>query len=281
MTTSPSRPTPLPASPPTSVPAADSARGASGYVPVDRVSARAWEAATSVFEVTIPKDAIVDEPTTVRLTGGGLEPAAAGHLLVRAGAFSKAVVDRRLLRLGHLGREHRGRPRGRRRAHLRHRAGLGGRHRARRQPARPRRPRRLPQARHGDARRRRRPRQHVGRLRRHRRQRRDVRRLLRRRRPAHGAPPVRRPHRAAHAQQRRLQGRAAGPGRPHGLDRQRADPQGRRGHRHVRAERQPRAHRRRPRRLGAEPGDRDRRDRRRRPRVHHRTLRRPAPLLPA
>ena len=53
-----------------SVPVADSARGASGYVPVDRVSARAWEAATSVFEVTIPKDAIVDEPTTVRLKGG-------------------------------------------------------------------------------------------------------------------------------------------------------------------------------------------------------------------
>ena len=75
-----------------SVPVADSARGASGYVPVDRVSARAWEAATSVFEVTIPKDAIVDEPTTVRLKGGSLEPAAAGHLLVRAGAFSKAVV---------------------------------------------------------------------------------------------------------------------------------------------------------------------------------------------
>ncbi len=32
-----------------SVPAADSARGASGYVPVDRVSARAWEAAQTVF----------------------------------------------------------------------------------------------------------------------------------------------------------------------------------------------------------------------------------------
>jgi Fe-S cluster assembly protein SufD len=56
------------------------------------VSARAWEAATSVFEVTIPRDAILDQPTTVRLKGGSLEPAAAGHLLVRAGAFSKAVV---------------------------------------------------------------------------------------------------------------------------------------------------------------------------------------------
>ncbi len=75
-----------------SVPVADSARGVSGYVPVDRVSARAWEAATSVYEVTIPKDTIVDQPTTVRVKGGGLEPATAGHLLVRAGAHSKSVV---------------------------------------------------------------------------------------------------------------------------------------------------------------------------------------------
>ena len=36
------------------------------------------------------------------------------------------------------------------------------------------------------------------------------------------APPLRRPHRAQHQEPRRLQGRAAGQGRPHGLDRQRA-----------------------------------------------------------
>lgn len=75
-----------------SVPVEDSARGASGYVPVDRVSARAWEAARSVFEVTIPANAVVDEPTTIRLHGESLDKAAAGHLLVRAGQFSKAVV---------------------------------------------------------------------------------------------------------------------------------------------------------------------------------------------
>jgi Fe-S cluster assembly protein SufD len=76
-----------------SVPVADSARGLSGYVPVDRVSARAWAAATSVFEVTIPKDAVLDEkPTTVWLKGGHVEPATAGHLLIRAGAFSRSVV---------------------------------------------------------------------------------------------------------------------------------------------------------------------------------------------
>ncbi|MBD8606490.1 Fe-S cluster assembly protein SufD [Aeromicrobium sp. CFBP 8757] len=75
-----------------SVPAADSARGASGYVPVDRVSARAWAAATSVLEVTIPAEAVIDEPTTIRVHGGGIDNAGAGHLLVRAGQFSKAVV---------------------------------------------------------------------------------------------------------------------------------------------------------------------------------------------
>jgi Fe-S cluster assembly protein SufD len=75
-----------------SVSPSESARGASGYVPVDRVSARAWAAAASVYEVTVPADAVIEQPTVVRLTGLGADHAAAGHLLVRAGRFSKAVV---------------------------------------------------------------------------------------------------------------------------------------------------------------------------------------------
>ena len=75
-----------------SVPVAQSARGASGLVPTDRVSARAWQAASSVFEVTIPAEASIDAPTIVNLTGTGTERAAAGHLLVRASKFSKATV---------------------------------------------------------------------------------------------------------------------------------------------------------------------------------------------
>ena len=38
-------------------------KSSSGYVPTDRVSARAWAAAPSVLQVTVPQDAIVTEPT--------------------------------------------------------------------------------------------------------------------------------------------------------------------------------------------------------------------------
>ncbi|RYJ07508.1 MAG: Fe-S cluster assembly protein SufD [Actinomycetales bacterium] len=75
-----------------SVPVAESARGVSGYVPNDRISARAWDAAQSVFEITVAKDTVVEEPTYVRLSGTGTDKAAAGQLLVRARAFSHATV---------------------------------------------------------------------------------------------------------------------------------------------------------------------------------------------
>ncbi len=70
-------------------------RGSSGLVPPDRVSARAWAAADSVFLVDVAKEYVSDasDPaTTVTLTGTGNEVASAGHLVVRAGAFSKSTV---------------------------------------------------------------------------------------------------------------------------------------------------------------------------------------------
>src|SRR5690606_35911276 len=76
-----------------------------------------------------------------------------------------------------------------------------------------------------------------------RRRRRDPRPALRRLRPAPGAPAVRRPRGAELQVQRPLQGRAAGRRRARGLDRRRADPRGRRGHRDVRAQPQPGADR--------------------------------------
>ena len=67
-------------------------RGTSGLVPPDRVSARAWAAAEQVFLVDIGAEKVVEAPTTVTLTGLGVEDAAAGHVVVRIGAFSKATV---------------------------------------------------------------------------------------------------------------------------------------------------------------------------------------------
>jgi FeS assembly protein SufD len=75
-----------------SVPVADSTRGASNFLPTDRVAARVWQAATSVFEVTIPAEAAVDGVSVIRLRGTGTERAGAGQLLVRAGRFSRATV---------------------------------------------------------------------------------------------------------------------------------------------------------------------------------------------
>jgi Fe-S cluster assembly protein SufD len=77
----------------TSVVAADDpAKGSSGYLPVDRVSARAWQAADKTFVVSIPREQTAVEPTIVTLRGVGVTRAAAGHLVVRAEPFSSATV---------------------------------------------------------------------------------------------------------------------------------------------------------------------------------------------
>ncbi|WP_129663033.1 Fe-S cluster assembly protein SufD [Phytoactinopolyspora endophytica] len=75
-----------------SVGAEDSRKGTSTYVPVDRPSARAWEAVEKIFAVDIPRDTVVDQPTLIRLTGSSAERGAAGHLVVTAGRHSKSVV---------------------------------------------------------------------------------------------------------------------------------------------------------------------------------------------
>ncbi|MFT4009843.1 MAG: Fe-S cluster assembly protein SufD [Nocardioidaceae bacterium] len=75
-----------------SVPTAESRRGSSGLVPLDRISARAWAAATSVYEVEIGAETVAETASTIRLTGLGAESATAAHLLVRAGRHSKATV---------------------------------------------------------------------------------------------------------------------------------------------------------------------------------------------
>ncbi len=70
----------------------DAARGSSGHVPADRISARAWAAAKDATVVTIPAESILDEPTIVRHHGTSLDGAAAGHLVIAAEAHSRATV---------------------------------------------------------------------------------------------------------------------------------------------------------------------------------------------
>ncbi len=76
----------------TEVDAADPVVGSSGYVPVDRVSARAWQAAERVSVVTIPRDAVIEGATVLSYLGTGSAIATLGHAVVVAEPFSSATV---------------------------------------------------------------------------------------------------------------------------------------------------------------------------------------------
>ena len=67
-------------------------KGSSGYVPNDRVSARAWEAAAETFVVTIPREVETSEPIIVTVRGTGTDAASAAHAIVIAEPHSKATV---------------------------------------------------------------------------------------------------------------------------------------------------------------------------------------------
>jgi Fe-S cluster assembly protein SufD len=75
-----------------SVPVGDSDRGASGFVPTDRVSARVWQSAADVFTVEVPAEAELSDPVFVNFTGHGTADAVAGHLFVRVGAHATATL---------------------------------------------------------------------------------------------------------------------------------------------------------------------------------------------
>jgi Fe-S cluster assembly protein SufD len=67
-------------------------RGSSGLVPVDRISARAWQAAAGATVVRIPAETETAEPTVLRYTGTGADVAGAGHAVIVAERFSKSTV---------------------------------------------------------------------------------------------------------------------------------------------------------------------------------------------
>jgi len=71
---------------------ADSRRGMSGYLPVNRPSALAWQAADRLTVVTVPADTQVEAPTIITVRGEGMDGSSAAHVLVHAKPFSEAVV---------------------------------------------------------------------------------------------------------------------------------------------------------------------------------------------
>jgi Fe-S cluster assembly protein SufD len=74
------------------VPSDSPLRGSSGLVPVDRISARAWQAATGATVVRIPAETETADATVIRHTGTGSDVAGAGHAVIVAERFSKSTV---------------------------------------------------------------------------------------------------------------------------------------------------------------------------------------------
>jgi Fe-S cluster assembly protein SufD len=73
-------------------PAAESDRGITGFVPTDRISARAWEATSHVLTIDIPAEADLAEPVIMSITGQSGTEAIARQWLVRVGAHARATV---------------------------------------------------------------------------------------------------------------------------------------------------------------------------------------------
>ena len=67
-------------------------RGVSGLVPTSRFAARVLAEVPSTLLVDVPADLVVAEPITVDLTGDDAAVTEAGHVVLRFGRHSKAVV---------------------------------------------------------------------------------------------------------------------------------------------------------------------------------------------
>jgi Fe-S cluster assembly protein SufD len=67
-------------------------RGRGPFLPMDRVSARAFAAAGTATVITVPKEAVASAPTYVRVTGTGTDAAAAGHLVIDVQPYGRATV---------------------------------------------------------------------------------------------------------------------------------------------------------------------------------------------
>jgi Fe-S cluster assembly protein SufD len=61
-------------------------------VTADRVSARVAEAAVSATVIRVPKDTVASAPTVITVTGTGIDVASAGHLVIEAEPYARAIV---------------------------------------------------------------------------------------------------------------------------------------------------------------------------------------------
>jgi Fe-S cluster assembly protein SufD len=66
--------------------------GSAPFLPMDRVSARAYDAAGRATVLTVPKDTTASVPTYVRVTGLGSDTATAGHLIIDVQPYGRATV---------------------------------------------------------------------------------------------------------------------------------------------------------------------------------------------
>ena len=71
--------------------------GSAPFLPMDRVSARAFAAViggtgAEATVITVPKEAVASAPTYVRVTGTGTDAAAAGHLVIDVQPYGRATV---------------------------------------------------------------------------------------------------------------------------------------------------------------------------------------------
>jgi Fe-S cluster assembly protein SufD len=62
------------------------------FLPTDRISARAYDAADRAVVLTVPKDTTASTPTYVRITGLGSDTATAGHLVIDVQPYGRATV---------------------------------------------------------------------------------------------------------------------------------------------------------------------------------------------
>ncbi|HEY0934535.1 MAG TPA: Fe-S cluster assembly protein SufD [Trebonia sp.] len=62
------------------------------FLPMDRVSSRAFAAAGSATVISVPAEAVASVPTYVRVAGNGTAAAAAGHLVIDVQPYGRATV---------------------------------------------------------------------------------------------------------------------------------------------------------------------------------------------